>query len=194
MIIFITDKQIRKNLRKFEFKTMDESVSSLLNKTLYTFVHKKLQSAAKKAKSNEKGVRVIKGVHIQSGGRVLMPSEYFGVPSNHYVENPVNNGVDMSVRDAWIRPPMELMSPMDGAGAKTFEVPLSSVKSACMEVLGAKFNDVALAGETYKTIQALYAKSMTDVFKTLRRKVDGGHLSKSDVSSVLTLKKYSHLV
>jgi hypothetical protein len=187
MIIFITDKQLRKNLKAFGFQTVDSAGVDIFNKMLFTFVQNKVRKAVQKGGDDK---------HIQTGGRVLLPSEYFGVESNHYVsaDNLSSNGVDMTVKDEWIRPPMDLMRPLEG-GAATFEVSMNVIKTACNEVLSkmnGKYKDAHITNKTFKLLQNKYSTQMSQFMRSLRRKVNGQHIKKSDIEQVLSMKKYSH--
>jgi histone H3/H4 len=192
MIIFITDKQVRKNFKKFGCKNIDAAVVELINKTLFNFVTKKM----KKVTAKNKALTRFDAIHFQNGGRVLFPSEYFGVPSNHYVASPANNGVDMSVKDTWIRPPMDLMRPLEGGKEPcVFQVPLQAIKSAAAEVSYSK--DIALTLSAYKELQSQYEKIMTEVVEKVVKaaaKSKTDIIKKADVSTVLSMKKFAVLI
>ena len=191
MIIFITDKQVRKNFRKFGCKNIDSTVVELINKTLYNFVSKKL----KKVLAKNKSLSRFDAIHFQSGGRVVLPSEYFGVPSNHYVSSPANNGVDMSVKDTWIRPPMDLMRPLEGGKEQcVFQVPLGAIKSVATEVFKGK--DISLSLSAYKELQSQYEKLITDVVGKVAKAVSKSKtdtIKKSDITTILSMKKFAIL-
>lgn len=87
----LSDKYLQINLNKFGFRTYDTEVKEMLETFLVNFLQNKL---AKKQKPT-------------IGGRVVMPSEYFGKSSASYFETVANDGTDMSVTDSVIRPVVE---------------------------------------------------------------------------------------
>jgi len=181
---FITHTHVKKNITKFGLHSFEESVIDLLNKSAKAYVENKLQRAAKVAKGT-----VIDHQHVaQSGGRVLMPSEYFGVPSNHYVETLSSNGVDMTVNNMWIRPPMDLMGPIvSGGGTKDFALPFTVFKS----MLSSVSSDIKLTSAAQKTLHADLSKKLAGVLQAAARKCQNGTLSKSALVETLSMRKYA---
>lgn len=182
---FITHNHVKKNIAKFGLKSFDESITDLLNKSAKAYVANKLQRAAKIAKGS-----TIDHQHInQVGGRVLMPSEYFGVASNHYVssETMSSNGVDMTVNNMWIRPPMDLMGPIVSGGAKTFVLPFTVFKN----MLSSLSSDAKLTGAAQKTLHADLSKKLASVLQAAARKCQDAHLSKSALTDALAMKKFA---
>lgn len=193
MIIFITDKQVRQNFKKFGMKTIDTAVVEVINKALFDFVSKKLEKVIKKNKSIQK----LDAVHFQTGGRVLMPSEYFGVQSNHYVSPLTNNGVEMGVQESWIRPPMDILRPHDGGAIEDemFSVPLKAVKGVCAEALnnsGSTSINVSLSASVFRELKTQFDCFMTDVMLTILKKVKKDKaVSKADVVKVLAINRFA---
>lgn len=183
-MIFITNSHVKKNMSKFGFKSFDASIVDIMNQAFRKFVQKKLQRAAKIAKG-----AAIDHQHVsQSGGRVLMPSEYFGVSTNHYVDvsKLSSNGVDMTVNNMWIRPPMDLMGPITTGGAAQFQLPVATVKAACCQISDAK---VTLAAQ--KTLHADFAKKMSSVLEAAQRKSKEEHLSAQVLTEAISMKKHA---
>ena len=197
MIFIITANHVKRNIARFGFTSYDHNVVEVLNKTLQTFIEKKLQSAVKKAKGEVR----IQAHHV--GGRVTMPSEYFGVESNHYVDVLNNNGVDMTVNNMWIRPPMDMMAPTvaapnaaTGGAAKQqecFSLSLSVFKNACTEAIQKVSRDSNLSLQAQKELHAKFTQLVGEVLKSVSRKSKNNHLSTRDLQEVLAMKKYKAL-
>jgi hypothetical protein len=190
MIFIITDNHVKRNCKKFGFSTYDSAVVEGLNKALMNFVEKKIVKAAKSVKGGSK----IDVHHLQSGGRVLMPSEYFGVPSDHYTEVLSSNGVDMTVNNMWIRPPMDILSPdyasAVGGGPK-FEFPFTTFKSACVEAQANLNHDLTISIAAQNLLHKQFVQQMNNVFKAVSKKVRGDHLHVVALNDVLSMKKFN---
>jgi hypothetical protein len=198
MIFIITANHVKRNISKFGFTSYDQSVVEVFNKALQTFIEKKVHAAVKKAK----GELRIEAHHV--GGRVTMPSEYYGVESNHYVNVLNNNGVDMTVNNMWIRPPMDLMAPTvaspnaatsGGAQQKQhdqqcFSFALSAFKNACTEAVQKVSRDSTLSLQAQKELHAKFTQLLGSVLKSVARKSKKPHLSTRDVQEVLSMQKY----
>lgn len=83
----LTEAQIKRNLKKWGFNSYHESVVEEMQKRFEKF-------AGKKAKQ------------VQRGGRVALPSEYFGVDSGRYMANAAP-GSSLEVSEQYIRAPLE---------------------------------------------------------------------------------------
>lgn len=190
MIIFISDKQVQKNFKKAGFKTVGEGVTELVNKAAFNYIKKQIEKALKKNKNSH----TLEAVHFakQSGGRVLMPSEYFGVSSNHYVEitDKTQNGTDMAVKDTWIRP--AFTAELNG-GAPKFVVSMQSVKNIVAEILNTKKTEVSIKPQALKVLHSNVIAKLSDVTKSLERKVKSDSLEKKDIVSVLSMTKFKSL-
>ena len=114
----LSDKYLRFNLKKFGFQTYDTEVKELFETFLVNFLKNK---AGKKA---------------PSGGRTVLPSEYFGKESPSYFESLANNGTDMSVTNSMIRPSIQahdLTGAITGGNSQCFSVSLRSLSLALKE-------------------------------------------------------------
>jgi hypothetical protein len=185
MIIFVTDKQVRKNFRSFGYKDVDITIVDVINKAVYNYIKNTLHKSMKKYKS----VNTLDGSHIMKGGRVLMPAEYFGVQTNHYVTvGDNNNGTDMAVKEAWIRPEFKVTQ-MEGAGS-VFTLPLQVSKNICSEVLNTTNKSVTIKPSAVKEVHNGLLQIMTDLMKSIKKKVKNDTVTKKDVIDVLSMKKY----
>jgi hypothetical protein len=116
----LSDKYLKINLNKFGFRTYDTEVKEMIEMFLVNFLKNKL---GKKQKPTV-------------GGRVVLPSEYFGKPSQSYFETLANNGTDMSVTDSVIRPVVEthdISGAITGGKAQCFNVSLKTYSIALKE-------------------------------------------------------------
>ena len=190
MIIFISDKQVQKNFRKAGFKVVGDGVTDLVNKAAFNYIQNEIAKAMKKNKVGG----ALESSHFakQSGGRVLMPSEYFGVPSNHYVEitDKAQNGTDMAVKDTWIRP--SFTAELNG-GAPKFVVSLQSVKNIVAEIMNTKKIDVNIKTSAMRTLHGSLTTKLSDVTKSLENKVKSETLAKKDLVTVLSMTKFKSL-
>ena len=102
----LKDSQIKNNLKKWGFNTYNNNINEALNKALVKFISNK-----------------------QSGGRVVMPSEYFGVNSGRYSTN-VDFGSSLSVTNSHIREPLDAFDPSGGivgGAAQKFSITHKSI-------------------------------------------------------------------
>lgn len=180
MIIFVTDKVIRKNFRSWGFKKVDAEIVEVVNKALYVYVKKVLEKTLKKKKDG-----VIDRAMV--GGRVLMPAEYYGVETDHYVAD-ADPGTDMSVTEALIRPAFAAM--LQG-GAGVFTVPLRSVKNIVLDVVASTKHDVQIKQKAFVDIQRSFETKFGEVMKSLKRTVKGEEVVKDDLMTVLKMKKFA---
>lgn len=187
MIFIITDYHVKKNCKRFGFASYDKEVIGTLNRLLYTFLEKKIAKASARLKGASKIEVPQLAPRAQSGGRVLMPSEYYGVPSNHYSDTLSSNGVDMTVNNAWIRPQMDLVSPMEG-GANMFVLSLPSFKSACMEVAG---SSLTVSPPAQRLLHKQFVTLLGEVLEKTARK--GDKLCSQNLNCVVSMKKFAIL-
>lgn len=181
MIIFISDKQVQRNLKKVGYNNVGTGVTELLNKVAYNYVRKEIN---KVIKSNQ-----------QKGGRVLMPSEYFGVPSNHYVTvtDKTFNGNDMTVKDTWIRPSFK--SELNGGeAAPIFTVSQKSVKNMVSEVINTKKCATKITSHDIKYITSNLVSKLSEVVKSLQKKVKSDRLERQDLLNVLSMSKFKSML
>ena len=86
----LSKKHVLSQLKKWGFVSCHDDIHDKLNKCIVNFV-KRLSAG-------------------QKGGRVVLPSEWFGVDSGRYSDD-ANQGNNLAVSDAWIRPPMQASDP-----------------------------------------------------------------------------------
>jgi hypothetical protein len=181
MIIFISDRQVRKNFKKAGYTKLPSEIVEIINKATINFTKTTIGKAMKK----NKGTKVLEAA--QFGGRVLMPSEYFGVASNHYVESAP--GTDMSVKESWIRP--AFTAELNGGATPLFSCPMQVIKNICAEYINTSNNNLTIKASGYKAIHTEFVKKMSDVLESLQRKVKGNTLIKADLVAVLGMKKFA---
>jgi hypothetical protein len=181
MIIFISDRQVRKNFKKAGYTKLSSEIVELINKAAVNFTKATIAKALKK----NKGAKTLEAG--QFGGRVLMPSEYFGVASNHYVESP-SQGTDMAVNDSRIRP--SFTAELSG-GQLAFTCSLQVIKNICAEYLNTSKDTITIKASGYKAIHTEFVKKMSELIASLQRKVKGEELKKADLVEVLKMKKFA---
>lgn len=157
---------INRNLKKWGYSAHDEEIDDFLNYTLDSFVQKQVRS-------------------IQRGGKIVLPSEYFGVESGRYAFD-APSGSSLAVTDAYIREPLGTADPTGAivGGGKRFEVS----KRAVDEAVGG-----AASRADRAAIKAKYEKTMTELMNSVARKAKTGYLSKSAFENVLKMAKYASL-
>jgi len=96
-MIILDQEKVTKQFKKFGFKSVNVNVVNELNIVILKFVEKNLKKKA------------------HSGGRIVLPLEYFGVDSHHYHDSQ-GQFTNMAVTDNFIRPPMSAHE--GGGGAK----------------------------------------------------------------------------
>lgn len=177
MIVYITQNKIKNGLKPFGFKTFDSEVIELLNKAFKNYIK---NTIAKHAKHGGEGE--------QSGGRVIMPMEYYGVQTSEYVDAPVYS--DMSVSDSWVRPPLEMnLVGMDGGAAK-FVLSLKSVESALEELN----LDIYKKNKVAKRLQSKIETMFSEIIKKASKKSqDKSCLLAKDLKAIIDMKKYKIL-
>jgi hypothetical protein len=82
-MIFLPERTVRQNIKKFGFQTLDHDAFTELNSYLEHFVANSIKK-------------------LQKGGRIVLPSEYFGSTSGSYVDAPSHT--NMAVSETLIRP------------------------------------------------------------------------------------------
>lgn len=93
-MIFLTEKSIRQNIKKFGFKETNSQVIELLNKSLINFTNQSIKKALKQHKKQNGG--------SGATGHTVLPSEYFGINSGNYQSK--LSGTNMNVTNSLIRP------------------------------------------------------------------------------------------
>lgn len=200
-MIFITEKKIIQNLKKYGFKTVKGDFTELINNIVYNFVYNVTKKAAKKVK-NKKDTLTLSHFKQLQGGRVSLPGEYFGVASNHYVSQ--SNATDMSVTQDDIRPEMMTYRPgmITGGAENFFVISLNNVKSVLSEVLV----ELDLTNNMIKTDHSAVSKAFQEKLQDHLHKMFSSYVKKSSVKKqasnvadskdfqskvLLSIKKYS---
>lgn len=197
MIVYITQNKIKNSLKPFGFKTFSSEVIELLNKAFQNYIKNIIDKHAKHDKhdKHDKHAGGNASEATQSGGRVIMPMEYYGVQTSAYTENPVHS--DMSVSDTWVRPPLE-MNIAEGAGmtggAAKFVLSLKSVESA-LEELSKKNNlDIYKKNKVVKHLQSKIETLFGEIIKKASKKSqEKSHLHAEDLKNIIDMKKYKIL-
>lgn len=174
MIVFLTESSIKKNAHTFGFKSYDKEVINFFNQALYNMVEKTLKKG-----------------QIE-GGRIVLPMEYFGVDTAHYVENP--SFTNMAVSENFIRPPMQMTTQgMEGGGiVKRFQVPLKAIQTAIEEVSSKLNKKVAKKDKTSKALKNKFEKIATEILsKVVKISKKDSHLHHNHVAEVSNMKKYN---
>lgn len=203
-MIFITEKQIKLNLKKYGFKTVKGDFTEVINNIVYNFVYNVTSKTAKKLKLNKNNnnkLTLTLSHFKQLGGRVSLPSEYFGVPSNHYVSE--SKATDMSVTSSYIRPEMLTYRPgiVGGAEEKSFVISLKNVKAILSEVLVKLDLTDNVKKQDHTKISAAFKAKLEDhlhkmftsyVKKSSVKKQEKQEADSKDFESkVLSIKKYA---
>jgi hypothetical protein len=177
-MIFISDKQIIGNLKRAGFTRVEGKVASHINDAAFAFVKKALEKAVKKA--------------VLKGGRVVLPSEFFGVASQNYI--PEAKGTDMSVTDQLIRPPFQAQLNGGAAAAAAFKLGLHATKNMCREVAAVSHIEVTVRESAVKKIHVRLLAKLTDLLVTLKRLSKGAEvLSNKVVEDALAMKKFADM-
>lgn len=178
MIVYITQNKIKNGLKPFGFKTFDPEVIELLNKAFENYIKNTIAKHTKHTKSG--------GDEVQSGGRVIMPMEYYGVQTSEYVEAPTHS--DMSVSDTWVRPPLEMNLVGMAGGAAKFLLSLKSVESALEE------HDIYKKNKVAKHLQSKIETMFSEIInKVSKKSQDKSCLLAKDLKAILDMKKYKIL-
>ena len=135
----ISPKTIKTNVRKYGFVEATEKAESVIDKSLYTLMRNVLSKAKSFAEKDnmryigiehiEKAFGSSKRLKQRGGAETTMPLEYFGVRTNHYVNDP--QGLDMTVSDSFIRPPHMVNDP-----SMIIQEPVSFLKNTDIAVNG----------------------------------------------------------
>lgn len=187
-MIFLTEKSIRQNVKKFGFKSYDAEVLSAINASLKNFTEHKLQKALKKHKTASR---------TQRGGRVVLPSEYFGVTSGSHFEQLANHGANMNVTEAMIRasiPTNDLSGAIKGGAMAKFSIPKKSLANALQEAKTSLQQEAQIKSEVSSALQKQFEELMTSLLKKASKSQRGvEHLSIHEFQKALSQKKFASL-
>lgn len=161
---------LSRNLKKWGFSTHANEIHEVFESTLQNFVNKK----AKK---------------VQKGGRIVLPSEYFGVNSGRYTANAAP-GSSLAVSEQFIREPLSASDPTGAivGGGRRFEVSQKSVAES-VKSAGMRLNKAEKSA-----LKSEYEKKMTELMNSVSRKYKGeSHLSLSALEEGMKMEKYRSL-
>lgn len=177
MLLALQENAVAKMLKSNGFKTWDQEVVSLMNEAFYNMIHNELR---------KHGMRRSK----QSGGKIVMPLEYFGVESGNFVESA--EGVSVAPTADYIRPPIESTFQAVQTGGKAGSyVSLKSV-GMVVEDVSAKYNkSVEKRSQVVKALKAKSEQKFSEVLERAKSKAKSDHLDASSLQSVISMKKYS---
>jgi len=173
-MIFLPEKSIRQNIRKFGFQSCEQEVTDQLNNFLQNFVQNDLRK-------------------VQKGGRIVLPSEYFGTASGSYADSV--KFTDASVTDTLVRPAV-LTQDLTGAikgGAQQSRFNLS--KSAFQKALCQVKEDLQLQEKIPKRLAEKVRSQAEEQFTKLFAKVqkqnrNADQLTKAMVQKVADQQNY----
>ncbi len=190
-MIFLTDKSMRLNIKKFGYKSYDSEVLALVNQFLQNYAKNTLSKAFKK----NKNINSLEASHvIQAGGRIVLPSEYFGVSSGSYFQDLKTNGTDMRVTDTMIRPVVatyDLSGAIKGGSAqKNFTLSKKIVQNAINEAKVSLQKDVKVRSDATLAMQQAFQKIMSDILSKSCERCENKHLSIDVVKQISGQRKY----
>jgi hypothetical protein len=176
-VVYLTEKLLKKNFKAFGFKSYEAESISHFNKIFQNFVENQLK----------------KGISKHHGGRIVLPMEYFGVETNHFVAHP--EFTSMAVTDTHIRPPMEMqVLDSQAGGARKFSVSLKAVESAIEEISAKHTKEVYRKQRTAKAIQQRFEKIAAEILHKVSKKSENKeHLQANHLQTITNMKKYSYL-
>lgn len=161
---------LSRNLKKWGFSTHSEEVHEFVENTLENFINRKVKK-------------------VQKGGRIVLPSEYFGVNSGRYSADAAP-GSSLSVSEQFIREPLAASDPTGAivGGGKRFEVSQKAVAES-LKKCGGKFS-----GAEKSALKSEYEKKMTELMNSVARKHKGEtHMSVATLKEGLKMEKYRSL-
>lgn len=165
----IKDNCIKKNIRKWGYKTYDENITDSLNKALKNF----LKCHMKK----------------QSGGRIVHSSEFYGVDSGKYSAN--TDSSSLSVTEDFIRPPLSANDPTGaivGGAKKSFEICLKAVSEHASEL------GIELKNKEKKAMKEMFETKLTALMNSAKKQTQkDDHLDYKTFKNVLDQKRFAKL-
>jgi len=176
----LNEKVIKSNLKKWGFKSFDSKIHEHVNRGLEN-VAKDL--ANKFARNSRR----------QDGGRIVLPSEYFGVDSGKY-EASASDGSNLNVTDSWIRNPLSASDPTGaitgGAAKKKFACTIKAVKDVSERISRFEFKQ-----QHIKEVKEKFEERMTKFMNSVdrRNKNNETHLSEELFNTVRDQKQYNNL-
>lgn len=178
MLIALQEKAIQKMLKAHGFKSWDSELVQHINEAFYNFIYNELKS---------NGMRHNK----QSGGKIVMPLEYFGVESNNFVE--AADGVSVAPTAEYVRPPIASTFQSAGAGSGSFSFTKASVAMVVEDVANKYNKSVENKQSVVTTMKTRAEKKFSDVLRAVMKKTKNDHMSLSEWKAVTTMKKHKSL-
>ncbi len=159
----LTEKQVAGNLKKWGFHTFDvEGITSAINAGVVSYVER-----AKKRGTTQKG------------GRIVLPSDYFGVPSTSHADAATDAATETA--PDMLRAGLEDTF-QGGSAGPVFQVPESALKML----------SGGICLRSRKCMKAALQNTLTSIFDKVQHKTKGGsHLSQADFEKVWKQKKYT---
>jgi hypothetical protein len=179
---------VKSNLKAFGFESHDASAEKLIEKYMKNFADNMVAKASRKSAASNK----IEAKHFasQRGGRIVLPSQYFGVDNASYIDNPPM-GTDMTVTETHIRPAMDpyaVMFEQQGAGATKYKASKAKVAEAVKKVAGdKKVSSCAIAAVKSKFEETMTKalKKAAKASKANAKKGAAAHLSSAELEKIV---------
>ena len=179
----LNEKTLKSNFRKWKIQSFDSGITRHVNSALERFT----ENYAKQSSRRSGG---------QSGGRIVLPSEYFGVDSGRY-EASASDGSNLNTTDSWIRSPLSASDPTGaitggatGGAQKRFACTTKAVKEVAEKISNFEFKQ-----QHIKQVKSQFEARMTKFMNSVDRKNKNGetHLSVGSFKEVADQKQYSDL-
>lgn len=197
-MIYLTEKAIQSNIKKFGFKSCESAVVDKVNEYVDNFAHNTVAKVTKKYRS----IEVVEDKHVQvvqSGGRVVLPSEYFGINSGKYSSS-VPSFTSSEISNAFLRAPVltqDLQGLITGGSAtkKLFALPKKAVKNAIQEAqVRLQHQQLKFRASAVEGVADVLSRQMTDILiKAQKSKKGDTHLTVEDIEKATGAKKYQSL-
>ena len=121
-----------------------------------------------------------------------MPLEYFGVETNHFVQQPQFQSSNANI--SFIRPPMNMLDISMNGGNKKVNFSSKIFLSAIDEISNKLNTPVEKKLEMSKKLKEKFENLFTEIFnKTIKKLQDKTHLKHQELSATLDIKKYHYI-
>ena len=158
------------NMKNWGFKTHSESIDEFLDNTAINFVNNKAKH--------------------QKGGRIVLPSEYFGSDSGRYSAD-APAGSSLAVNENFIREPLGVSDPagviQNGGATRSYKISARKFNEAVASA------GVALNKAERGALQRAYESKMTELFNSIARRSKCNHMSAAAFQGGLNMAKYKCL-
>ena len=168
-LIILSESEIKTKLKKFGYKSFDKGVIQKMNMVILNFI----QNALKKGK--------------QQHGGLVMPSEYYGVDSGRFFDDPYPY-TDMRPSSEYIRPPMN--STFSGGAIPIFTVSQKNVATFVEEVISN--SPVQNKAKVVKHLKSQLEALLTKFVRTIRTPV-ADHLDSASFDTTLSRPVFKKL-